>query len=55
VSSPTLVQRLSGVTETVRGWKESPLGQQLGRWFNFLLSALILLLLANAIADVGWQ
>lgn len=55
MTSPSLVQRLAGVSETVRGWTGSPLGQRLGRWFNLLLSALILLLLARAIADVGWQ
>lgn len=43
------------MSEVVRGWTKSPLGQRLGRWFNLLLSALILLLLARAIADVGWQ
>lgn len=55
MSSPTLVQRLSGATEVVRGWTGSPLGKQIGRWFNALLSVLILILLVRAIAQVGWQ
>jgi hypothetical protein len=55
VSRPSLVQRLSGATEVIRGWTASPLGQRLGRWVNALLSLLILLLLVRAIAQVGWQ
>jgi len=55
VTSPTLVQRLASAGEVVKGWTGSPLGQRLGRWFNALLSILILLLLVRAIAQVGWQ
>jgi hypothetical protein len=53
--SPSLVERLSGASDAIRSWADSPLGKQLGRWFNALLSAVILLLLVRAIAQVGWQ
>jgi hypothetical protein len=55
VTSSSLVERLASASEVVRSWTGSPLGQRLGRWFNLLLSVLILLLLARAIANVGWQ
>jgi hypothetical protein len=55
VTKASLVQRLSGMADTVRSWTGSPLGQRLSRWFNALLSILILLLLVRAIAQVGWQ
>ncbi len=55
MSSPSLVQRLADASEAVRGWTGSALGQRIGRWFNALLSILILLLLVRAIAQVGWQ
>lgn len=55
MTKASLVQRLSGLADTVRSWTGSPLGQRLSRWFNALLSILILLLLVRAIAQVGWQ
>ncbi len=55
LSSPALAQRLASAGELIKSWTGSSLGQRVGRWFNALLSILILLLLVRAIAQVGWQ
>ena len=50
-----LLARLTGITARLKGWADSPLASQIRKGFNGLLSLLILLLLARAIAQVGWD
>jgi hypothetical protein len=55
VSSPSLTARLAANAEALRAWADAPASKRLRKAFNALLSILILLLLARAIAQVGWS
>jgi hypothetical protein len=43
------------MTARLKGWADSPVASRVRKGFNALLSVLILLLLARAIAQVGWD
>ncbi|MBT2132712.1 hypothetical protein KK137_00065 [Croceibacterium sp. LX-88] len=50
-----LLDRLMQVAGRAQAWAESPLASRIRKGFNALLSILILMLLARAIAQVGWH
>ena len=50
-----LLARLTGLASRLQTWADSPLASRIRKGFNGLLSLLILLLLARAIAQVGWD
>jgi hypothetical protein len=50
----TLSQRIVAAANAVKTWFDSPPGVRLQKWISLGLSAIILLLLARAIAEVGW-
>jgi hypothetical protein len=55
VTDSRLLARLTGLTSRLQTWADSPLASRIRKGFNALLSVLILLLLARAIAQVGWD
>lgn len=46
---------MMGIAERVHAWTSSPMAMRLNKAFSALLSAVILLLLVRAIAEVGWH
>src|SRR5687768_4696192 len=46
---------LTALTSRLQSWADSPVASRIRKGFNALLSLLILLLLARAIAQVGWD
>jgi hypothetical protein len=55
VASNAFLSRLMQLAEQVRVWGSSPAATVVKKSFNALLSIVILLLLARAIARVGWE
>jgi hypothetical protein len=53
-AAPTLVQRLVAALAAAKSWAEGPGGRQVKKWGSLALSVLILGLLIDAIAQVGW-
>ncbi len=51
----TSTQRVVAWTQSAKAWTESPAGKRVQKAFSLALSALILLILARAILDVGWD
>jgi hypothetical protein len=50
-----MTSRAIGAAQGVKDWADSPAGKRIQRGFSALLSVLILYLLADAIAQVGWR
>ena len=53
-ASPIL-KRLTGFAASLQAWGKTPAATRARKIFNAMLSILILLLLARAIAQVGWE
>lgn len=54
LASPIL-KRLTGIAASLQAWGQTPAATRARKIFNATLSILILLLLARAIAQVGWE
>lgn len=55
MATSSLFSRLMAFAERARAWSSSPVATGVKKAFNALLSIIILLLLARAIARVGWE
>jgi hypothetical protein len=51
----TATQRIVAMAQSAKAWMDSPAGKRVQKLCSMALSALILLILARAILDVGWD